>query len=168
MWLGRSPFVKDQLYMYDGTFSYIRFWNGKALSSGEVQQLNKMKDEIHTASPTVTNSPSAIPTTASPTATHAPTINDVITFAPTSRPQNVSMHKYFVTSNFEQLQEAIALLTDNAIIEINASIAITETLFLSGGYTNVTIRSTPGKRYTLVSEVLGLFVNFARQLILHL
>ena len=69
--------------------------------------------------------------------------------------------KHFVVSTFEQLQEAVALLTDNAMIEINASIVVTETLIVSGGYNNVTIKSTQGNHFSLVSVLYFISViNF--------
>lgn len=153
MWFGRNMLVTD-LFLTDGTYSYIRFWQGKVFSVDEVQQLYEAKDGIHTASPTVTSSPTASPTTAKPTISQAPTLPDI--FAPTSLSPtsllslNRTTQNFFVVSTFEELRGAIALLTDNAIIEIDANIAVTETLLLSGGYTNVTIRSTPGSKFTLV------------------
>ena len=161
MWFARAP-AYDILYMADGTYSYIRYWHGKAFSSDEVQQLHEAKDEIHTASPTVTSPPTSSPTTALPTTTHVPTTEN---FAPTSMPPTLSSQKFFVVSNFLQLQKAVALLTDNAIIEVNASIAVTETLLVPGGYSNVTIRSTQGNQYTLVSYVWLLVIHVAYRLI---
>ena len=166
MWLARL-IILDDIFLPDSTYSYIRFWQGKALGGDEAQQLYEAKDDISgfTSSPTSSPSPTAKPTTASPTTSHAPTIVDLFaptTFLPTMTPSPTSLTpKHFVVSTFEQLQEAVALLTDNAMIEINASIVVTETLIVSGGYNNVTIKSTQGNHFSLVSVLYFISViNF--------
>ena len=160
MWFGRMP-IYTGLYLSDATYSYIRFWQDTILDSNDVQQLYKARADIHTPSPTITSPPTVLPsTTAAPTMTHAP-ISVPTSMPPTMTPLPTSPRQTkFIASTFGQLQEAVSLLVDNAIIEINANIFVNETLTLSGGYTNVTIRSTQGNQFTLVRTLLLHFCAF--------
>ena len=153
MWFGRMTLYTGA-YLSDATYSYIRFWQDTILDSNGVQQLYKAKSDIHTPSPTITSPPTVLPSTAAPTTTHAPIS------VPTSMPPTLPRQTKFIASTFGQLQEAVSLLVDNAIIEINANISVNETLTLSGGYTNVTIRSTQGNQFTLVRTLLLHFCAF--------
>ena len=159
MWFGRLTLYTG-LYLSDATYSYIRFWQDTILDSNGVQQLYKAKSDIHTPSPTITSPPTVLPSTAAPTTTHAP-ISVPTSMPPTMTPLPTSPRQTkFIASTFGQLQEAVSLLVDNAIIEINANISVNETLTLSGGYTNVTIRSTQGNQFTLVRTLLLHFCAF--------
>ena len=159
MWFGRLV-LYDTLYLPDSTYSYIRFWQDTILDSNDVQQLYKARADIHTPSPTITSLPTVVPSTAAPTTTHAP-ISVPTSMPPTMTPLPTSPRQTkFIASTFGQLQEAVSLLVDNAIIEINANISVNETLTLSGGYTNVTIRSTQGNQFTLVRTLLLHFCAF--------
>ena len=160
MWFGRMT-LATAAYLSDATYSYIRFWQDTILDSNDVQQLYKAKSDIHTPSPTITSPPTVLPsTTAAPTMTHAP-ISVPTSMPPTMTPLPTSPRQTkFIVSTFGKLQEAVSLLVDNAIIEINANISVNETLTLYGGYTNVTIRSTQGNQFTLVRTLLLHFCAF--------
>jgi len=87
-WIGRSPFSADGYF--DGTISYLRFWDGMALDAGQVSELYAERMDatpVPTAKPTA--KPTARPTTrptARPTArpTTRPTTRP--TARPTARP----------------------------------------------------------------------------------
>ena len=159
MWIGRLT-LGTGFYLSDSTYSYIRFWQDTILDSNDVQQLYKARSDVHTPSPTITSPPTVLPSTAAPTTTHAP-ISVPTSMPPTMTPLPTSPRQTkFIASTFGQLQEAVSLLVDNAIIEINANISVNETLTLSGGYTNVTIRSTQGNQFTLVRTLLLHFCAF--------
>ena len=156
MWFGRLV-LYNTIYLPDSTYSYIRFWQDTILDINEVEQLYEARTDIHTPSPTITSPPTMSPSTAPPTTTRAP-ISVPTSLPPTMTPfPTLPRQLKFIASNFVQLQEAVSLLVDNAIIEIDANISVTETLTLSGGYTNVTIRSTEGNQFTLVRTLLCAF-----------